>query len=163
VQLGCVQVTRLTAIGRAAELPVKIEVVSTQWVGTSPPALFRNCSVGQPLSLHGRLPWFQIASEIPMVPAPPPLSPGQYAICSWAPVHVGSLAVTTAATGGAMEVGVGAALGVAVGAIDGGTADGVLWDVLVGGGGAGAPLQDESAIARAIAEHPALTLPSLTT
>jgi hypothetical protein len=163
MQFDCMQVTRLTAIGRT-ELPVKIEVVSTQCVGTSPPAPFRNCSVAQPLSLHGRLPWFQIASEIPMVPAPPPLSPGQYAICSWAPVHVGSLAVTTTATGGAVDIGVGVALGTAVGTIDVGDGEGVLLPgELVGGSGAGVLLQDASATVRAVAAHPVLSLPSLTT
>ena len=79
-RFGCAQGIRLTATSRA--LPEKVDVGSTQWVGTRPPAVLRNWSVAQPRSLNGLAPLFQTASDIAALPAAPPLRAGQYAICS---------------------------------------------------------------------------------
>lgn len=71
---------RLTATGGA--LPEKSPVVSNQFVGTRPPVALRNWMVAQPRSLHGRAPRFQIPSAIVKLPAAPPLSDCEKAICT---------------------------------------------------------------------------------
>lgn len=78
------------------------------------------------------MPRFQIASDTATLPAPPPLSAGQYAICNCDPVQVGSPAVTIGAEGDGVGGGVGEAADGGVGAIDGVMGDWVFDGALEG-------------------------------
>jgi hypothetical protein len=88
---------RLTVL--RTTLPEKSEVVSTQWVGTRPPAALSNCTVAHPRSVHGRLPRFQIPSATAKLPAAPPPKPGESASCNCELEHGLSPAVTIAGDG----------------------------------------------------------------
>jgi hypothetical protein len=116
--------TRLTVFGCA--LPELFDVVSTQCVGTRPPVGLRNCTVAQPRSLHGRLPRFRIPSATTKLPAAPPLSACEYAICNCELAQVGSPAVTVAGVGDGVGTAVGEALGEVLGSGDGASGDGVM-------------------------------------
>jgi hypothetical protein len=115
---------RLTVLGCA--LPELFDVVSTQCVGTRPPVGLRNCTVAQPRSLHGRLPRFQIPSATTKLPAAPPPSACEYAICKCELAQVGSPPVTIAGVGEGVGTAVGKAVGTAVGSGEGAVGDGVL-------------------------------------
>lgn len=92
-------------------LPEESEVVSTQCVGTRPPEALSSCTVAQPRSVHGRVPRFQMPSAMTKLPAAPPPSPGETAICNCEPAQLGSPAVTMAGVGEGVGDVVSAAVG----------------------------------------------------
>ena len=144
---------RLTTLDSA--LPEKSDVVSTQWAGTRPPVGLRNCTVAQPRSLHGRLPRFQIPSATTKLPAAPPPSACEYAICNCELAQVGSPAVTIGGVGDGVGATVGAAVGAtlgrALGSGEGVAGDGVLGSGLEVGRAGAAPAHAASAAVRTAA------------
>lgn len=92
--------------------------------------------VGQPRSLHGRAPRFQMPSAMVKLPAAPPLRDCEKAICICELAQIDSLAVTTAAVGdgagAVVGVACGDAVGVTIGSGDGAKGLGVPGGFVVG-------------------------------
>jgi hypothetical protein len=139
-------------------LPEKSEVVSTQCVGTRPPAALSNCTVAQPRSVHGRLPTFQIPSATAKLPAAPPPSAGESANCNCELAHFGSPAVTMAGVGEGVDGANGDTSGTAVGSGEGANGDGATCgDAVTRGdcdGAGGLPAHAARIVIRTVARTP---------